>query len=128
MLVKDEVCTQEVNFKCELWGCKFTTIYNSELIEHNNVEHVVDDSFIYPDSNMETDCPDCDKMFLEDHAFAWHINEEHFYHSNCKHFKKDIPREDDLAGIHIKLCPVRYDGDPNCPFKLYWTLTVFVVL
>ena len=62
-LVEDEVCTQEIDFKCKFWGCKFTTIYNSELIEHNNVEHVVDESFIYPDSNMETDCPDCDKCF-----------------------------------------------------------------
>ena len=25
------------------------------------VEHVVDESFLYPNSNMETDCPDCDK-------------------------------------------------------------------
>ena len=69
-LVKDEVCTQEVNFKCKFWGCKLKNKYNSELIEENNVEHVVDESFIYPDSSLETDCPDCDKMFLEDHDFA----------------------------------------------------------
>ena len=46
----------------QIWGCKFTTIYNSELIEHNNMEHVADESFLYPNSNMETACPDCDEM------------------------------------------------------------------
>ena len=45
--------------------------------------------------------------------------EGHLYHSNCKQFKKDIPGEDDLAGIHIKLCPVICDGDPHSPCKLY---------
>ena len=42
----------------------------SELSKHISVEHVVDQSFIYPDSNKETDCSDCDEMFLEDHNFA----------------------------------------------------------
>ena len=31
--------------------------HNHILIEHNNVDYVVDESYIYPDSNMEADCP-----------------------------------------------------------------------
>ena len=47
--------------------------------QHISVEHVVDESFIYPDSSKETDCPVCDEIFLEDHNFARHIYEKHFF-------------------------------------------------
>jgi hypothetical protein len=58
------------SFRCECWGCKFTTKSKGELNKHISMEHVVDESFIYPDPNKETDCPDCDEIFLEDHNFA----------------------------------------------------------
>ena len=63
-LVEDKVCIQDLNFRCECWGCKFITKCKSELNKHISVEHVVVESFIYPDSSKETDCPDCDEIFL----------------------------------------------------------------
>ena len=78
-LVEDEVCAQDRNFRCECWGCKFTSKSKRELNKHISVEHIVDESFIYPDSSKETDCPDCDEIFLEDHNFARHVYEKHYY-------------------------------------------------
>lgn len=118
LLVEDDIFTQAVEIKCEFWACKFKTKTTSEMTMHINVEHIVDESFIYPESNVETECPDCDKMFLEDHNFARHVYEEHFYDFTCDHCKKNFPGEDSLAGIHLKMCPVPCDGHPHCPCKL----------
>ena len=49
----------EVHVKCEHWQCKFSSNDKIELENYICINDVVDESFIYPSSSEELECPDC---------------------------------------------------------------------
>ena len=108
----------EVHVKCEYWQCKFSSNDKIEIENHISKNHVVDESFIYPSSSEELECPDCDKLFLADHTYARQVYEEHLYSFTCSHCNKYLPNEDEMAGIHYKMCQAPCDGHPLCLCKM----------
>ena len=96
----EEGTVNEVQLKCRYWTCQFSSYDKKELENHIDIKHAVDESFIYPSSSEEWECPECDQLFMADHTFARHVYEEHFYSFTCTHCNKHLPGEDEMAGIH----------------------------
>ena len=114
-LLEAEVSLQEV--KCEYWTCKYVSNSRNDMTQHINVKHTVDESFVYPNSSEELECPECGKLFLADHKYARHAYEEHFYSFDCTHCHKHFPGDDLMYCIHMKICPAPCDGNPRCSCK-----------
>ena len=109
---------KEVQLKCEYWTCQFNAKDTLDLNNHITVKHAVDETFIFPDSTEEFECPGCDFVFLADHNFARHVYEEHKYSFSCRHFNKHLPGEDETAGIHYKMCTAPCDCHRFCHCRL----------
>ena len=107
-----------VKLKCEYWTCQYHTENTEDLERHIKVEHVVDDTFKYPESTEEDECPDCDKVFFMDHNFAMPVYEEHLYSFTCSHCHKHLPGENEMSIIHYKMCLAPCDGHPLCLCKI----------
>ena len=122
MTLCEEVYVKEVHHKCEHWQCQFNATDTTELASLIKMKHAVVESFIHPSSNEVFECPGCNYVFLADHNFDGHIYEEHFYSFDCRHCCKHLPGEDEMAGIHYKMCPAPCDGHPYIHCKLYDTL------
>ena len=115
----DEETVNAVQLKCQYWKCQFSSHDKRELENHINITHTVDESFIYPSSSEEWECPECDELFMADHTFARHVYKEHFYSFTCSHCNKHLPGEDEMACIHYKMCLAPCDtGHRFCPCKL----------
>ena len=56
--IHEAVTEHCVNLKCEYWNCQFNAKDTKDLENHIKVKHVVDESFKYPDSTEEIECPD----------------------------------------------------------------------
>ena len=78
----------------------------NDMTQHINVKHAVDESFVYPNSSEELECPECGKSFLADHNYACHAYEEHFYGFDCFHCHKHFPGDDLMYCIHMKISRV----------------------
>ena len=116
--VYEELTVKDVHLECEYWTCQFNARDKKDLDNHITVKHAVDESFIYPSSTEEFECPDCDLVFMADHNFARHVFEEHKYSFTCRHCNKHLPGEDEMAGIHYKMCTAPCDGHRFCHCKL----------
>ena len=103
--------------KYECWTCQFNAKDTKDQENHIKVKHVVDESFEYPDSTEEIECLHCDYVFLADHNFARHVYKEHFYTFTCRHCHKHLPGDDNMVGIHYKMCPAPCDDHQLCPCK-----------
>ena len=114
--LEDEFSLQE-GVKCEYWTCKFESKSKNELTQHIKVKHAVDDSFVYPNSSEEVECPECGKLFMADHNYARHAYEEHLYSFDCTHCHNHFPGDDLMYCIHMKMCLTPCDGNPRCSCK-----------
>ena len=50
-------------FKCQYWACKYKCNTLNELAEHVKLKYTVDETFLYPNSSEEIECPEFDKIF-----------------------------------------------------------------
>ena len=124
--IHEAVTEHCVNLKCEYWNCQFNAKDTKDLENHIKVKHVVDESFKYPDSTEEIECPDCDFVFVADHDFARHVYEEHLYSFTCRHCQKHLPGDDYMVGIHYTMCPAPCDDHRLCPCK-FWSKLVWIM-
>ena len=103
--------------KCQYWTCKFECTTLNELGQHVKWKHTVDESFVFPNSSEEIECPECDQLFFVDHKYARHAYEEHYYSFDCHHCHNHFPGDDLMFCIHMKMCLSPCDGNPRCSCK-----------
>ena len=72
---------------------------------------------MFPTSEKLIECSECEQIFNVSHNFAMHMYKNHKYDFNCDHCKKNLPGEDFMFEIHLKLCTSPCDGHPRCPCK-----------
>ena len=85
------------------------------MTQHILKTHTVDDSFVFPTSAEEEECPHCGQSFFTDHKFAMHLYTEHFISFDCEHCGKHLPGDDTYLDLHMKMCETPCSGDPHCP-------------
>ena len=90
----------------------------SRMLQHISDTHAVNESFVYPESTEEAECPDCEQTFFVDHKFALHMHTEHYFSFNGDHYGKHYIRDVAMFKIHLQMYKVPCNGDLHCPCKL----------
>ena len=119
--VLDNFCIEEAEFNCKHWRCHFMCTTEIGMLQHISNAHAVNESFVYPDSTEEAECPDCGQTFFVDHKFALHMYTDHYFSFNCDHCGKHYPGDVAMFKIHLQMCKVPCNGDLHCPCKLLAT-------
>ena len=119
--VLDNFRIEEGEFNCKYWRCHFMCTTEIDMLQHTSNAHYVNESFVYPDSTEEAECPDCGQTFFVDHKFALHMYTDHYFSFNCDHCGNHYPGDVAMFKIHLQMCKVPCNGDLHCPCKLLAT-------